>query len=291
MKLLFASSLALLATLAAASPDTWASAIVGVSNISAPGQGIHGLADGSSNGSVVTAQAAQSFTGLDGSGATQTMDFSGTATTSSEFGRLHSYTTGTLTNSYYNASNVAYQNPDGSVNPAGSPDSLVSLGFSGFTDTLQFGGALQAGYKARYIFHFDGTNSGIGYLSDLAVKIGNDDTEAFFDADPGYHAATWATIDHEIDGTNPQDIYVQFSNQVVFDTFHLSDGGNYAGTCDFSSTVTLSGIEVVDASGNLVTGWTVTSGSGTIYPQAVPEPASLLALGLGGLVVLRRRKA
>ena len=36
--------------------------------------------------------------------------------------------------------------------------------------------------------------------------------------------------------------------------------------------------------------WTVTSASGTIYPQAVPEPASLAALGFGAFALLRRRR-
>jgi hypothetical protein len=55
------------------------------------------------------------------------------------------------------------------------------------------------------------------------------------------------------------------------------------------NTVTLAGMNVFDEDDNLITGWTVTSGSGTMYP--VPEP-SVTLLGLAGAVgfVARRRR-
>jgi hypothetical protein len=283
-----------LAATAAASPQTWTESLVGVSNIASPG-GITSLDIVSGNGPLTTATATQSFTGLDGSGATQTMTFSGVTKNSAEFGRLHSYTEGHLTNSYYNVSNPVYANGGGGVaNPDGSPDSLTSLGFAGFDDTLQFGGSLSAGYKARYVFHVDGTNSGIGYLADLAVKIGNDPDESFFAFDPGFNVANWATTSHDVDGINPTDIHVQFSNQIVFNTFELSDGASADGISDFSATLTLAGIVMYDASGNVVrtSDWTVTSASGTVYNKlnAVPEPAGLASLAIGTLALLSRKR-
>jgi len=241
----------------------------------------------------------QAFTGLDGAGNTQTETFTGTTIAQSDYGRLHSYTSASLLNSYYNASNPAYANPDGSVgNPAGSPSTFTALGFASFDDTLQYGGALQAGYKARYIFHIDGTNSGMGAAADLAVDVDGKPGDAFFDFDPGFLSTNWATKDFDINGITPQTIHVQFSDQVVFDTFNLTDGQDYSGTSDFSSTATLAGIQVVDAAGNPVSGWTVTSGSGTVYPMVTvadtPEPGvTALLLGAGvpaSLLVLRRRR-
>lgn len=272
---------------AAQAQSTWTESIVGGSNISKPG-GITPIAFASSDGPIATASLTKSFTGMDGAGHTQTMTFSGVSTNSSQFGRLHSYDEGHLLNSYYNSANTPYANGGGGVyDENGTPDSLTSLGFAGFTDTLQYGGELQNGYKARYLFHFDGTNSGTGYLADLSVQIGDDPAEGFFASSEGYQSNIWATQDHEINGITPQQIQVQFSTQVVFDTFNLEDGGNYDGVSNFSSTVTLAGIEVRDANDHLVGGWTVTSGSGTVYP--VPEPASLGALGVGLAALVRRR--
>ena len=218
------------------------------------------------------------------------MNFIGETRSSADFGRLKVFTTGVVTNNYYNASNPIYYNSTtGVTNPNGSPESLISLGFAGFNDTLQFGGSLQAGYKARYVFHVDGTNSGNGYFAGMAVNIAGND-ESFFALNPGYNNEIWATQSYDIDGINPQQINVQFSNQFVCDTWLYADGATVSGTSDFSSTLVLDRIEVVDAQGNVVTdGITVTSASGTIY--AVPEPASCAVLGLGVLGFLKRRKA
>ena len=263
--------------------------IVGVSNSASPGTGIHPLADaGHPDTSVSTATASQSFTGLDSGGSTQTMGFQGTTVTQATYGRLHSYTTGSLTNSYYNAANSSYVQPDGSINPAGSPDSFASLGFAIFDDTLQFGGTLQAGYSARYIFHVEGTNSGVGYLADMAFQIDSNPAESFFSSTPGYSSEIWATQSYLVNGVTPQQVHVQFSNQVVFDAFLLDEGHDYTGTCDFSNTLTLVGIEMLDANGGTVdpATWSVTSASGTVY-SPVPEPATF---ALAGLLVLRRRR-
>ncbi len=250
-----------------------------------------------SDNSTVSASATRSFTGLDRAGNTQTETYTGNTVVRSDYGSLHSFTTGTLVNSYYNAANPPYADLNGSVvNPTGTPNGFDALGIATFNDTLQYGGALQAGYKARYIFHVDGTNSGEGALADLGVTVDSNPGDLFFASATGPFAADWVTKDYDINGITPQHINVQFSDQVTLQPSNFIDGQTYSGTSDFSSTLKLTGIQVVDANGNPVSGWTVTSASGTQYPLALstPEPGAI-ALLMGAcipasLVALRRRK-
>jgi hypothetical protein len=250
-------------------------------------------ANGTSDDSPVSASFSSSFTGMDGEGNTQTMLFNGETTSQSDYGNLHVYTTASLANSYYNSANpLYYDQSTNTLNPEGSPDSLSSLGFAGFTDTLQFGGDLVNGYQAIYIFHIDGTNTGDGALADLAVNVPGQDSQSFFDGTPGYSANDWTTTPFTVDGTDAQSINVQFSDQAVLNTFDLTDGGTYSGTSDFSETLTLAGIELVDANGHPFSGWTVSSASGTEYSQvtSAPGPEAFLPF-LGAVpVYLRRRR-
>lgn len=251
-----------------------------------------------SDNSVVTANATHSFSGLNRAGDPRTMTFTGTTIASSDYGRLHCMTSGRLVNSYYNSANQPYADLNGNViNPLGTPTSMDALGFAVFNDTLQYGGALQAGYKARYIFHVDGINSGLGALADLGVTVDANPGDLFFSTTSGPFTADWVTKDYDINGITPQHINVQFSDQVALTPADFTDGQTYTGTSDFGSTLTLTGVQVVDAGGTPVSGWTVTSGSGTNYPLAVstPEPGVIaLLMGLGvpaSLLALRRRRA
>ncbi|MBC7526669.1 MAG: PEP-CTERM sorting domain-containing protein [Chthonomonadaceae bacterium] len=298
----------LISHVASAQFSTSSNSIVGTTNTSGY---VYSLdQNNASDNSLVTASTSHNFTGLDGLNNRRTLNFSGSATSQSDYGSLHSSTSATVTNSYYNADNPSYSNPDGTLNnPDGSPAGLATLGFSGFTDTLQYGGILQSGYKARYIFHVDGTNTVVGnnFEDDpnggtfagagLGVQIAMDPTETFFAWNPGFFAADWVTQDHPVNGVTPQQIDVQFSTNSFFNLYNLVDGQNASVSSDFSSTLTLTGIELVDANGNLASGWTVTSASGTQYRAlqgvAVPEPgtfALLLVSGVAGAGLLRRRR-
>ncbi|MFM9873316.1 MAG: PEP-CTERM sorting domain-containing protein [Fimbriimonadaceae bacterium] len=268
--------------------DVWSQSIVGAGNSAISGSGIGALAfDSHNNSATSTAILNRSWTGLDGNNQSQTMNFQGTTVASSNYGRLHCYTDGTVTNTYHNANNPIFWDGN-NYNENGSPDFLVSLGFAGFNDTLHYGGSLQAGYKARYYFHLDGFQSGYGTLADLAFNVDGNPGEGFFETGQGNISTNWVTQSYEINGITPQNIGTQFSTQFVVNTWEVADGSTLSGISDFSSTLVLTGIEVLDANDNPVTGWTVTSDSGTIY-EAVPEPASLVALSALAAFVAKRK--
>ncbi len=259
------------------------------------GQGLTVLNDDYEVGTATAfASGSFDFTGMDRNGDTQTTNFTGNTTSRADYGGLHVRTEGTVTNNYYNENNPEYHNADGSFNAAGSPDGYASLGFAWFTDTLQFGGVLEAGYKARYYFHIDGTNSGQGSASDLAFNFQGQPSSSFFDFNDGYINTVWATDDYDVNGIDPQQINVQWSTQFAMDTFSYDDGATVSGISDFSASAILSDIEVIKPDGSFATGWTVTSESGTLYPtmQAVPEPGTLPALAgmFGTLCFIRRRR-
>lgn len=67
--------------------------------------------------------------------------------------------------------------------------------------------------------------------------------------------------------------------------------GTFSGSIAFSPAATWNGISsIYDADSNPVLDATLTSGSGTNYLVAVPEPASMIAISGGLLVLLRRRR-
>lgn len=93
----------------------------------------------------------------------------------------------------------------------------------------------------------------------MGVGIAGNPDESFFAFDPGSYNEIWATQSYDINGITPQTIHVQFSNQFVVDANDVPEGSTFSGTSDFSSTLTLAQIQVVDANGN-----EVTSGSGQL---------------------------
>ena len=270
--------------------DVWSESIMGVSqNIPGSNMGFLDFAYHNDN-SISSTSTNKSFTGLDGNNVQQTMTFTGTNWAQSDFGIMRCYASGTVTNTYNNPSNPLYYHSDTDTFDAnGSPDTLDSLGFAGFNDTLHFGGALQAGYQARYYWHVDGNNSDGHAVADMAFGIQGYSDESFFAFSPGSYDTTWITNSYAVDGVNPQNMHVFLSNQFVVDTFNETGGSTISGTSNFSSTVTLAGIEMLDANGNQVSGWTVTSDSGTKY-ATVPEPTSIATIAIGVFAFIARKR-
>ena len=266
------------------------------------GQDYSFLGTGVSNatGAAASYTDTQSWTGKDSHGNTQTMTLTGTAFGSAEFGRLHASASATLFNPYYNASNPVFFDGFGAIDPNGSPAAVEVEGRSGYKDTFTYTGFEGTGYKVRYIFHIDGLSDGdFNNFALVNFRAGGDPTDVIqtsarvLDASTASHDVTWGVpftienlfyaIDTQLlDNNNPA--YVE--------------GQTLRGSADYSATMVLSGIQIVDAGGNQVNGWGFESASGTHYNLLggqygiVPEPGSIALLTgmcVTGANFLRRR--
>lgn len=246
----------------------------------------------SSVGSFVSATTSRSFTGMDRNGDEQTMQFSGATSASVEFGRIHTAASGSLVNSYFNEENPFFW--DGTtVNEEGSPDNFRNVGLGSFTDVLTYGGGARAGHDAQYVFFVEGNVTGDGINAFLGATIANTPRQ-FFDINPpvGRSGNYYATTKVPVGALTGQVAVIDFNAQFRAKPFELEDGSSVIGSGDFSATATLVAIEIYDENGNLVTDATAVGASGTTYAtiRPVPEPASMAALGLGALALLRRRR-
>jgi hypothetical protein len=223
------------------------------------------LAGQNSNvGAPVSAGIDINFTGLDGSGNQQTMNLNALASAQSNYGRLRTRSGGTLTNTYFHPNNPPFY--DGQkINFEGSPDQFGVLAFAGFIDNLLFGGTAQPGYKARYIFFVSGFTSGSHIFPYLRCVIAGNPAEFFsVNVSGGSVAQYFTTQAYPISGGFQQTAEVLFSTQFNPHTFGIQ-GQTITGLGDFSSTATLTAVVLSDANDNPVSGFTLTSASGTMY--------------------------
>ncbi len=281
-------------------------------NISSDGSGniaaypVTGADQYSATGQEVTATGSQSFTGLDSLGTSQTMTLSGTAKAKAEYGVLHAYASGTVTNPYYNAANPAYYAGGPAPDPAGSPQYLQVVGQTLFSDTLTLNPTMDPIVGLRYVFHLDGNVNDAGHdYAYLQVQSGTDSTTFF--TSPGVSGGDWATPTWSVTPGTPISMSGNFGAVflVNVDPAFTTAGQTISGTADFYNTLSLSSIQLLDANGNQVNGATFLTASGTQYnvlggtygtagPDGTPEPGSvalLISTGLVGAGSLARRKA
>lgn len=239
------------------------------------------------------------------------MTLSGSGSALAEFGRLHTYAQGVVTNQYYNAANSLYYSgdgPGGVNNPNGSPQFLQAIGQTLFSDTLTLSPYSYGIVGIRYHFHLDG--SIVDSRHSYAFLSFDDGTDSMtFFTDPSFsNFVDWSTPTWSVLPGSSIPITGNFGALFIVNTRAGDpEGVTVSGTSDFSNTLTLSGIDLLDSNGNIVNGATYLTASGSRYnitgatygassSTAVPEPGAVALLagmgvvGIGALAGRRRRK-
>lgn len=259
------------------------------------------------------------FDGLNGSGFTETMSFAGGASAfvvvPGQRPGLHVAAHGTLLNTFYNSNNPPYF--DATVDPHivdenGVPDYFYVSGKAAKVELLSYGGFGASQYYARYVYHIHGHVEGDGLRNALLMfQVGNNPMEvAYFEPNlpNGEIVASYGTQLYPVANGMSHEEKTTFLVMFEVDTQSVPEGSNFTGFYDFSETITLDHIDVVDENNNPVSGWTVTPASGLDYdlpifrsdfdpvvvePEAIASNAVELCARLRGLhqdapMVLRR---
>lgn len=156
-------------------------------------------------------------------------------------------------------------------------NNLAGTGFMQITFDVEGGIYTADGAVADGNVVFDAVLNGT--LSRLNITGDGEHGEAFqtalvpitFGQEIDFRASLALTLDHT----------------TFFDIHH--DG---SAQIDFGNSANFERISVFDDNMNLIDAndYTLTSGSGTDYSQPIPAPGVFMAVGLGGLIALRRRK-
>ena len=286
--------------------------ILGLSagNRTANGQGYYAAYTSGNNtpsGGAITSSGHQSFSGKDSHGVTQNMAYSGAQTGQSNYGALHASSTLSVTNPYHNSSNPIYYNDVTAQNNTGSPDVLISLAQTHWTDTININPLRDGIVSTVYYFHIDGVQ-GAYSSANLAFTSGLDSTsfatpyQSASSISANWVTPTWnATSRLQISG------YFQAVSTLYLDQNIYSEGQSISSSASFDNTLTLTSIQFLNANGAQVNGAYFTSDSGAHYnvlggiygvrpSSAVPEPGAIALLvcsGVSGgaMFMIRKRKS
>jgi len=243
----------------------------------------------SGTGSAVTASTNKNFSGFDSWGDPQTMNINSTSFATAEFGILKSSASATITNPFYSSDNPWYWNPGTSqIQTNGVPDFFLIAGTSSYSDVFTYTG-LGAGFTVNFFYHVDGTLTGDTAYNTLWVT--NNGVTEYFDVEAdenGNVDQVFVTHKYAPNANSQISHTTSLTSGISARLYELDEGVNIVAESNFANTVSLVGMVAYDASGNVASGWSFTAGSGATYP--VPEPTTMVILGIGALAALKRRK-
>jgi hypothetical protein len=250
-----------------------------------------------------------SFTGMNSTGGTQTMDVTASASAEAAAGVLKSSSSLTITNPYYNAANPIYLDPSFTVNPNGSPDIIEVDTQAKFDDSLLVDAAGTLSTLKVFV-SLTGTitdNTGLGgtyddpFYTQASLAVTDASGHTCTTCGTGNVSGTGTydqTFELNIPVTDPNavdlGILMYMYNWFSPGALTYDESGSYTSTMDFSHTLQITGIQGLDSSGQNVPLNSVMGSAGDYYPIAsvVPLPATVWLFGSGllGLVGIARRK-
>lgn len=240
------------------------------------------------DGTSVSGTFESEWSGLNRNWDNATMYFSGEAWAHGAYGTLKTYSSGGLYGSFYNEDNDPFMNSQtGFFDPNGVPDVVDLYAQAGWSDKLRVG-STATNYYSTWIFDVSGINAGEESFGYLTVRIGNNPAVPFYFGLGSTNERL--RVSQYIVGGVQEDITFNLYSFFQPTTQYFDDGVDIIGSSDFGHTVTLEGIELRnEPGGDLLSGIDLVSASGYQY-ELVPETATLGALGLGVVALLRKRR-
>ncbi|MEM9478333.1 MAG: PEP-CTERM sorting domain-containing protein [Verrucomicrobiota bacterium] len=185
--------------------------------------------------------------------------------------------------------NIDFDSDYDADNQIGIPDNFVSFAQAEFTETLQYGGTA-TNYNSRYILQFTGTLTGDAFAF-ISLRHGSNPEQTWFFDQPGtYNVPLNSTT--FVHGNSPQEfrLFLSTGFDIFSDSFPPSS--TISGSANFGNTLQVTGIDLRDNVGNLLTADSVTGSSGSTFNIVpVPEPGTpLLLLTVGAAFLAKRRR-
>lgn len=217
----------------------------------------------------------------------------------SNYQSLKSSTSASISNTYFDP-NYTFQS---NGTQSGVPTHYDTYSRARFTETLQYGGTA-TNYTSTYLLNLSGriVRDGLPDTDDDGFFRGPQVTVRLIHANEP--AQVWSIreegdfnlplVSHAyVHGAAPQTFFLEIITNTAWRMESLSNGSTVSGAAEFGNTLTLTGVDLRDATtGAFLANETITTDAGGTIPVVmVPEPATLGLAAAGAMIILRRRAA